>query len=873
MSRPWRPEASWMPRHVPGGFPVIVVGREGAANDWVAVLTARGVKCRKVATVDEATAGLFKGVQVLFGYGRRGFTYQPDYPYDTQVLDWHVTPWTSGTAHSDAYAKYVNMPLAATADVMGILGPYVWDDFDKLVSKAVPRGEVDSHTWELFWQFLDKGRASEAVRVGDLGTAYEPRAGSYNVHDRMRERFEDSTKGGNDPGIQPVRQKSKPLWKRDKFHKRRHYFDIATLLVLAIDKWTSEGHGPKFKDVAKQLLRACVAAEMSYERMYLTLFWLLTSPYWAELSNFVLDRHLLYLDDEDWRAAFKEVTAQVTRTWFFPGTNVQVISSAYFINAEDLVGHPDPNVLAGAVSLEILDFAVNNLDTTFINRKGRSFEAHLDLFSRAVELLLEPIYQQFANKAMTYDELLETRAVWGTTSAETALKNHKDGITRSAPPGKQNQLSEELHFMPLRNRSPEVGREIGECPRQAMKRYLNSIIGTEGLGSSQYDGVTLLCWDWRAWDHYVHCVERRLMLNAMERLTERYVCGPALPDILAELQQLKAGTDELICKSRWYAAEQYKKQVDEMISVSGGSASRLNNCTGRFAVSVKMPLDQQLDRRSLLSGTSNIDSSRLVIWDSWLIPGSADVRHRTSMFVCNRADDVAEILRSMNHAEAVISTALAQDHKTDSKEEVTQIRSMVYLRSPRPSGSIRAFPVRAMYAAATAHPDKIASIQASYAAKLRSLAKALDTWARCGGWIGMARVLYDDALKFFSKTRVWQYTAAGGRAPVDVRVPREIIEASPERGGLGISPPGVYRMDDPARHKSADHWHDVSKAWEERLERYVTKIRASQPGSTSRNLTVRPEDFLERETGEPSTRKTRRDLSDAFEADWRVRKR
>jgi hypothetical protein len=38
------------------------------------------------------------------------------------------------------------MPLAATEDVIGVLGVYVWDKLDELIDGVVPFGEIDPKT-------------------------------------------------------------------------------------------------------------------------------------------------------------------------------------------------------------------------------------------------------------------------------------------------------------------------------------------------------------------------------------------------------------------------------------------------------------------------------------------------------------------------------------------------------------------------------------------------------------------------------------------------------------------------------------------------------------------------------------------------------
>lgn len=234
--------------------------------------------------------------------------------------------------------------------------------------------------------------------------------------------------------FEPVRAMSVPLWNREKQFKRSHYFDIATLIVKTTEEWTAQGCGANFSKTARDLLLACYSAGMAYERMYLTLFWVLCSPYWAEIASFLLEKRMLYLSDVDWRLTCKEITFQVARTWFFPESNVQTISSAYYLNAEDLVGYADVNPNAGAISWEILEYAVDNFDYNFPSAEDQTFEAYLRQFDRRVELLLEPMYQKFADKVMTYEEALDTRVVWGASGTAVRRATELLGLD-STPAG------------------------------------------------------------------------------------------------------------------------------------------------------------------------------------------------------------------------------------------------------------------------------------------------------------------------------------------------------------------------------------------------------------------------------------------------------
>lgn len=149
-SQSWVQEAFWVPEFVPGGFPLLLAITMKEAQEWQAYFDAHGVDCRITRDIDDARANLMRSIQVLVGDGYRGMCYQGPVGLDQYLADWLVAPCILGDSHTDAYAKFITMPLAATEDVVGRLGPYVWDDFDKLVSAAGPDGSVDPKTWSVF---------------------------------------------------------------------------------------------------------------------------------------------------------------------------------------------------------------------------------------------------------------------------------------------------------------------------------------------------------------------------------------------------------------------------------------------------------------------------------------------------------------------------------------------------------------------------------------------------------------------------------------------------------------------------------------------------------------------------------------------------
>jgi hypothetical protein len=284
---------------------------------------------------------------------------------------------------------------------------------------------------------------------------------------------------------------------------------------------------------------------------------------------------MLYLDDDSWQLACKEITHQVTRTWFFPRTNVQSISSAYFIDLEDLVSYADSKPYVGTISLDILEFAANHLDHSVVRDEERTFETYLHQVSAAAESLLEPIYKKFVDKIHMYEDALKIRLA----SSAAGESTPKSMLPTATP----DQLLDRVACAPLLNCSPAVGLDIGTTPNQAMTEHLNLLAISSGPDSNKDNLKPLPCWAWCAWDYYVHCVERRLILDAMEGLTRRYVKGRALSDVLNELIDIRADTDGLIRESQSFADAWYKTEADRIIEGSGGRDKSLEQYAGKFA--------------------------------------------------------------------------------------------------------------------------------------------------------------------------------------------------------------------------------------------------------------------------------------------------
>nr|WPT28599.1 RNA-dependent RNA polymerase [Colletotrichum fioriniae alternavirus 1] len=819
----WAPESFWVPKHTADGFPVIAVTSLPAAQCWLASLEARNIKCQIALDKKALHSGLYRHVTIIPFGGMPGVKPFNGAVVDEGLVGWLAEPWALRSAHSDAYAKFVNHPLGITEDVWGKLGAYPWAELEEMLSKiSVERKDVDGIVW---------GRLKTALLSGD-------NYGALNHFDALVSR-------------------------NDK-HKKRHYMDVCTLFTIAHRVWRDSDQGPLFAKVGLAVLYEAISAGVGYERMYLTCFWLYTTPYWQSLCKFFLAEHLFFTSVDDFRAICKEITARVTASWMFPKTNEQSIASAYFLNAEDLTGFADNQESTGAVAVEVLDFALSNFEYTFPSAEGRSFEMYLKSFKDAARSLLTPLYLKFGAKAQTYDEILETRTAWA--AGGVAGRRARDVLgNQRAPPGSskayvmsmsraedfkmdwgatrneiankmdergpprcitatdmRDQTSETFVFKHFSNKYPEVGLDIGESPTQAMARHAQLVGATRGKRCYQSEGKLITAWDWMKWDHYYHNSEKVIILQVMRELTAHHVRSDARPQMLAELDDLISKHFEMVYRSQAYADEYYGKLADEVIASSGGRARRLDGEAGKTSILISMPNGQQSGRKTTLECNTLVGTSRLLVRDAELTGGRASLGNRTALYVLNRADDVAEVHATYEKGVAAVNAMLLQGHRANPKKQVAQWRSVVYLRILYAGGSMRAFPPRAVYAAATGHPDKGAGSEVSFLDKLKSASKGLDMWVRRGGFMRMAQAIYADIERFFSKTRVW--TTMGDKRSFKIRtVPPAVLHAAPECGGLGILPPGVYEYDYQVKCKVEPVYRAIADGWRRKLDDKVAE--------------------------------------------------
>ncbi|UQZ09636.1 RNA-dependent RNA polymerase [Fusarium solani alternavirus 1] len=797
----WEPTSFWVPTQDPCGLPVIAVSSEALAQAYREKLTVEGVDVSVCFDVGQLGRSVFTNVCILVSDNCTAsnpfFVWSVDW-VDDEVVEWLARPWDAvGGNHCDAYIKYRTNKLLRTEDVWGKLGAWAWGELERLLAEVDRSGRgVDPVAWRRMWKALDEGKVGPALMWGDS------------------------------------------LWDRQRRFKQRNYFDICSLFLVTNRVWGEAGCGEAFREVAEVILYQCVDSGMGYERMLFTCFWLWTTQYWQPLCEYALSSGILYATDKQWTAICKETTAMVTQSWMFPLTNRQCLASAYFLNAEDLIGFSDKDTAKGEITVEVLRYALESFEYTFAaggeGKEGRSFEAYLVEMRQAAYSLLQPIYATFADKAQGRAEFMETRSAWGAGGVagrrsrdvlgshlsppgcakayvmtmsgakvwdmdwgrlyiEVAGKQDERGAERTlSATDMRDQAGESFAFHPLRNRYPMVGLDMGESPAETMARHLNLVSASCGPAHYLADGRVLVAWDWSKWDHFVHLAEHVVVLQAMGDLVRRYVREGVREEMLAELEYIERGHREAVFRSQVFADEQYGKIVDQVIADSAGRAQRLNDTS----VLVRNPAGQQSGRRTTLEVNTIIGTSRLLVRDAELLGSMAHLRNRSSVYVLNRADDVAEVFSCYKKGVDAVNKMLEQGHRANPKKQVAQWRSIVYFRILYCNGAMRAFPPRAVYAACSGHPDKGSGSETSPVEKLRSVSSGLEMWARRGGWMGMAKALYDDARRFYSKTRVWTKESwLHGAAPKTTILDSRTLEAAPECGGMGILPVGVYEYD------------------------------------------------------------------------------
>lgn len=128
---------------------------------------------------------------------------------------------------------------------------------------------------------------------------------------------------------------------RNMTNDSRRQYNIISLLGVIMIMRQNEVEFKQFLDMAFDVLRVCIAANMNYERMYLTCFWLWTNPFWQPIGTFLLKYRLLELALPQMNTAIRIITETVCKTLMFPMTTARTIASLYFNDLIDLFSFLD----------------------------------------------------------------------------------------------------------------------------------------------------------------------------------------------------------------------------------------------------------------------------------------------------------------------------------------------------------------------------------------------------------------------------------------------------------------------------------------------------------------------------------------------------
>ena len=727
------------------------------------------------------------------------------------------------------YAEFMASPITRTEVMWAHLAAYPWRDLESMCANGIDPLDANTlrHVRRFVRRIFDGTEWRAVIRLGD-----------------------------------------NHLWQRELVFKRRHYFDVVTLLRTLDAVYGAAGLGRRGRS-QRELFRRTVLAVLlelcgrghSYERIYLTLFWLFTSEYWPTLTKVVLRMGSLRMCDADFVAIHKEVTAVVTQTWMIPFTNRQHPISSAFLNVENLIGWSDRDSLKGGVACEVLEFAVSKFHYV-AGIRGLTHvpldagAEYLDRFKTGLTELLLPMYRDLGMLAKTWDDLLDERMAWmsggavgrrardvlgpvsapsGCSKAYAASRTPKDLFKPSWGPmyievgGKGNergaertllatdlrdQIAESYALHMFKNKYGRIGIDIGESPIECMTRHL-SIAAVSERDWDSTDERVLAAWDYSKWDHYVMQAERLIACDVMAELAKQYVRPTVLKEMLRELEIVRQGQESAIFRSRAYMVDDFRARADEAIRAAGGRARRVAD----DSVLLLEYAGQLSGRRSTLEGNTIISRGRLAVRDSELRA------HERSEYLLNRADDVLEVYGKWVHARDAIDVMLQQGHKANPKKQVVQVRTGVYFRILYANGSMRGFPARAVYAAATGGPQVNGEFGVNMIERLRSLSSALDRLARRGSNYTICRALYSEAEGYYSDIRLELFPKEKdtGGTGIFVRhpVPKAQIRAAPENGGAGILPPGEYQYDMAVRVTPTESMH--GRQWRAEIERLERK--------------------------------------------------
>jgi len=856
----WAPEHFWCPEGSAHGYPVAVIRTQ---------MTVAEVRCVLVESELDAVVGVTsRRMDCVEGLYRRPWLLLVAGGAEGMDVDVDVLGAAHGLTYGcpgvddrviKSYTQFMSGAWARTEVAWGMIGAWAWSDLEaKLAAIAVPvvySAELDAIASRAFSACWDT-RGSRIVRG--------QRSGSWEAAIAWMDR----------------------LCPREDVFKRRHYFDLVSLL-RALDRVYGHfslgaarvGQRARFREAVRMLVFEMACAGVAYERLYLTVFWVFTSRQWPGLVWVLRRIRTHVMSDADFVAVHKEITAVVTASWMVPLTANQDVLASHFLNAENLIGWSDRDSVKGAVCTEVLAFATSEFAYTYgedMREKAvpspDGAAEYLARYKVGIRDILQPMYSAYGGRSLDRSTFLSERMAWGAGGAAGARVRELFG-PKSAPQGStkayalsrmrkseltadwgtmhievggkgnergaertlmatdlRDQVAEAYLLHPFKNKYGLVGIDIGESPVESMTRHLAVVAATDRGVARLGDGLVLVAWDYSQFDHYVMQAERLLVCDVMRELIVEYVPEGARAEMLEELDVVEAGQREAVYRSRAYADKDFGARVDAILGDSG---------KGRRLAADRVLLSgyngQLSGRRSTLETNTFYSRGRLAVRNSAL-PGG-----RLAYYTLNRADDVLELYEQWLYGKEAVEEMLREGQRANLKKQVVQCRTGVYFRVLHAAGTMRGFPARAVYSAATAGPSQRVEGGVDPVERLSSLSGALCRLARRGGSYAVSQALYSDAVQYYRKVRLEKaYRGGVYRSYV---IPEDVLEASPEMGGFGVLPPGRYTHD--LRVKVSKVPTGTGKLWGERAAR--AEARHHFPGLD--DLQGRVESMVRRDFG------------------------
>jgi hypothetical protein len=381
-------------------------------------------------------------------------------------------------------------------------------------------------------------------------------------------------------------------------------------------------------------------------------------------------------------------------------------------------------------------------------------------------------------------------------------------------------------FSPIHNKYPHLGWDIGESPTQELARYLGLAgMSYTAAGFVGNDRPALAAYDFQKWDHYVQYAEQRIVKEVMLELSSTYILDDQVKtDICSALKKMIESHDAAVYTSSVFALEKFRLRLEEIVNNANAvpfkpkagpevEQGQRVKFVAPDSIFVANSATQQSGRWETLEGNTQLSRTRLALRDAEM--SSVGVNAMTALLSFNRADDVAECYRSLYAAVESVNTMVRIGYKANVKKQIVSRRTVIYFRIIYANGTMRGMPARTIYSVVTGPPSKesgrlphnVAIISAYAANAERAVRRGLEPSLMVRlyvevsyyfAYISVATKLRGQFHITFTAAERKTLRAIGGtlyQGVLKFRIPRDVLEAAPVNGGLGILRPGLVNYD------------------------------------------------------------------------------